>query len=81
MIRFYINFAEPLHSPDGKKRGGADAASLGGALVMQVRCKNWILDILEKCVTLSYHEHTNYQIARRVEGRSSKIQSGAEQTC
>jgi len=40
---------------------------------MQVRCKNWILDILEKCVTLSYHEHTNYQIARRVEGRSSKI--------
>jgi len=25
-----------LHSPDGKKRGGADAASLGGPLVMQV---------------------------------------------
>jgi len=24
------------HSPDGKKRGGADAASLGGPLVMQV---------------------------------------------
>ena len=27
---------EQLHSPDGKKRGGADAASLGGPLVMQV---------------------------------------------
>ncbi|MHB8092708.1 MAG: hypothetical protein ACYDH8_14095 [Syntrophales bacterium] len=26
---------EPLHSPDGKKRGGADAVSLGGPLVMQ----------------------------------------------
>lgn len=25
-----------MHSPDGKKRGGADAASLGGPLVMQV---------------------------------------------
>jgi hypothetical protein len=25
-----------LHSPDGKKRGGADAASFGGPLVMQV---------------------------------------------
>jgi hypothetical protein len=25
-----------LHSPDGKKRGGADATSLGGPLVMQV---------------------------------------------
>jgi len=25
-----------LHSPDGKKRGGADAATLGGPLVMQV---------------------------------------------
>jgi hypothetical protein len=25
-----------LHSPDGKKRGGAVAASLGGPLVMQV---------------------------------------------
>jgi len=25
---------EPLHSPDGKKRGGADAVSLGGPLVM-----------------------------------------------
>ena len=24
-----------MHSPDGKKRGGADAASLGGPLVMQ----------------------------------------------
>jgi len=27
---------EPLHSPDGKKRGGAEAAKLGGPLVMQV---------------------------------------------
>jgi hypothetical protein len=26
--------AEPLHSPDGKKRGGAEAESLGGPLVM-----------------------------------------------
>jgi len=25
-----------LHSPDGKKRGGADAVGLGGPLVMQV---------------------------------------------
>jgi hypothetical protein len=29
-------YAEPLHSPDGKKRGGADAASLGGPLVMHI---------------------------------------------
>jgi hypothetical protein len=28
--------AQQKHSPDGKKRGGADAASLGGPLVMQV---------------------------------------------
>jgi hypothetical protein len=28
-----------LHSPDGKKRGGAEEASLGGPLVMQVMCK------------------------------------------
>jgi len=28
--------AEPKHSPDGKKRGGADPATLGGRLVMQV---------------------------------------------
>ena len=25
-----------MHSPDGKKRGGADAVSLGGPLVMLV---------------------------------------------
>ena len=25
-----------MHSPDGKRRGGADAASMGGPLVMQV---------------------------------------------
>ncbi len=31
--------AEQKHSPDGKKCGGADAASCGGPLVMQVvRC-------------------------------------------
>jgi len=28
--------AEQKHSPDGKKRGGADAASLGGPLMMQI---------------------------------------------
>ena len=27
---------EQKHSPDGKKRGGADSANLGGPLVMQV---------------------------------------------
>ncbi|SDZ08911.1 hypothetical protein SAMN05421881_11351 [Nitrosomonas halophila] len=27
---------QPLHSPDGKKHDGSDAASLGGPLVMQV---------------------------------------------
>jgi len=27
---------QPKHSPDGKKRGGADAASLGGPLVILV---------------------------------------------
>jgi hypothetical protein len=25
-----------MHTPDGKKRGGADAACFGGPLVMQV---------------------------------------------
>jgi len=29
-------FVQQLHSPDGENRGGADAASLGGPLVMQV---------------------------------------------
>jgi len=28
--------AQQKHSPDGNKRGGADASSLGGPLVMQV---------------------------------------------
>jgi hypothetical protein len=27
---------QPKHSPDGKKSGGADAASLGGPLVMLI---------------------------------------------
>ena len=43
-IEFVIPGAitEQLHSPDGKKRGGADAASLGGPLVMRVvRLKNY----------------------------------------
>lgn len=30
-----MKIAEPKHSPDGEKRRGADAASLGGPLVMQ----------------------------------------------
>ena len=36
--QFILNskIVEPLHSPDGDRRGGADAASLGGPLVMQV---------------------------------------------
>lgn len=39
--------AEPSHSPDGKNRCGADAAHLGGLLVMQAvnlqAIKTWIL--------------------------------------
>jgi hypothetical protein len=34
--------AQQKHSPDGKKRGGADAASLGGPLVMQVVPGDWL---------------------------------------
>jgi len=33
---FYRFNAEPKHSPDGDKRGGADAASSLAPLVMQV---------------------------------------------
>jgi hypothetical protein len=40
---------EPLHSPDGKKRGGAGAAILGGPLVMQVvLLQTWNLYSLEQ---------------------------------
>jgi hypothetical protein len=31
LIKSSAKNAEPKHSPDGKKRGGADAASMGGA--------------------------------------------------
>ena len=34
------NNTEHGHSPDSKKRGGADAASLGWPLVMQVKFPN-----------------------------------------
>jgi hypothetical protein len=36
-----VNKAEQKHSPDGKKRGGAGAASLGGPLVMQAVHGDW----------------------------------------
>ena len=36
MINFNKHSPTQSHSPDGKKRGGADAVSLGGPLVMQV---------------------------------------------
>ena len=44
--------------PDGKKRGGADAASLGGPLVMQVvirKGKLWISLLLN--YSLIFHHH------------------------
>jgi hypothetical protein len=40
--------AEQKHSPDGKKRGGADAASLGGPLVMQVVSALKIIEIWQQ---------------------------------
>ncbi len=39
LIKRNRQIAQPLHSPDGEKRGGADAIRLVGPLVMQVvRC-------------------------------------------
>ena len=41
--------AEPLHSPDGKKRSGAHAASFGGPLVMQVVVVGLLRARLQRC--------------------------------
>ena len=39
--RISADTAQQKHSPDGKKRGGADAESLGGPLVMQDVPGDW----------------------------------------